>query len=480
MNAMRTRLMLRIAGEIGLKSARTRRRFLRYLVRNVKAALERTGVAGEVENRWSRLFVDIPEPERAREALSRVFGVHSVAEVAVLPASSLDELVAGATDLFRDRVAGRTFAVRARRRGEVAYGARDVAVHLGAALLPHSAGVDLNEPDVEVALEIRDGTAHAVIEATAGPGGLPIGSGGRAVALFSGGFDSPVAAWMAMRRGTTVEFVVCDIGGCAQTDSALEVARELVTTWTPGIEPRVHVVDLVPVIAALRERVNPRIRQVLLKRAMYRVATLIARETRADAIVTGESLGQVSTQTLRNLAVAEEAAGVPILRPLIGMDKEEIIARARRIGTHDASVRVREYCAIATGRVETAARLREVLTAEGQVDESFIAAAVWNRRVVDLLTWQPERLPHVVEDVPENAVIVDVREADEGATVGDVRKPFSDLDRWVDELDRDATYLFVCTVGARSEVAAGEARARGYDAFSLAGGMTRLPSGRAA
>jgi thiamine biosynthesis protein ThiI len=480
MDAMSRRLMLKIAGEIGLKSARTRRRFLRHLVRNVRAALERAGIAGEVENRWSRLFVDTDQPERAREALSPVFGLHSVSEVAVLPAHTLDVLVDAATDLYRDRVAGRTFAVRARRRGELGYRSRDVAVDLGAALLPHSAGVDLDHPDVEVAMEIRDGVANAVLDAAAGPGGLPIGSGGRAVALFSGGFDSPVAAWMAMRRGTAVQLVVCDIGGCAQTDAALEVARKLVTTWAPGVEPRVHVVDLVPVIAALRERVDPRIRQVLLKRAMYRAATLIVRETRGEAIVTGESLGQVSTQTLRNLAVAEEAAGVPVLRPLIGMDKEEIIARARRIGTHDASLRVREYCAIASGRVETAARLREILTAEGKVDDSFIAAAVWNRRDVDLLTWQPERLPHVVEDVPEGAVIVDVREPDEGKTLGDVRKPFSDLDRWIDDLARDTIYLFVCTVGARSEVAAGEARARGYDAYSLAGGITRLPAGRAA
>jgi thiamine biosynthesis protein ThiI len=480
MSAMSTRLMLKIAGEMGLKSARTRRRFLRHLIRNVNAALERAGVSGDVENRWSRLFVNTDQPVRAREALERVFGLHSVAEVAVIPATRLDELVGAATDLYRHRVAGKTFAVRARRRGELGYGSRDVAVRLGAALLPHSAGVDLDDPEVEVALEIRDGVAHAVLGAAAGPAGLPVGSGGRAVALFSGGFDSPVATWMAMRRGTTVELVVCDIGGCAQTDSALSVARQLVATWAPGIEPKAHVVDLAPVIAALRQRVEPRIRQVLLKRAMYRAATLVARQTGAEAIVTGESLGQVSTQTLRNLAVAEEAAGIPVLRPLIGMDKEEIIARARRIGTHDASVRVREYCAIATGRVETAARLREILTAEGQVDEAFIAEAVSNRRIVDLLVWQPERLEHVVEDVPEGAVIVDVREPDEGKTIGDVRKPFSDLDRWIDDLDRETTYLFVCTVGARSEVAAGEARARGYDAYSFAGGITRLPAGRAA
>lgn len=471
--------MLRIAGEIGTKSSRTRRRFLRHLTRNVRAALDREAVPGRVVPRWSRLFVDADEPERAREVLARVFGLHSVAEVAVLPFEGLDDLVRAAADVYRPVVGGRTFAVRARRRGEVPFSSRDVAVALGDALRPASAGVDLEEPEVEVALEIGPGEAHAILRSTPGPGGLPVGSGHRAVALFSGGFDSPVAAWMAMRRGTALDLLVCDLGGCAQTDAALEVAREMASRWAPGIEPRAHVVDLTPVIAALRERVDARIRQVLLKRAMYRAGTLLARELGADALVTGESLGQVSTQTLKNLAVAEEAAGVPVLRPLIGMDKEEILDRARRIGTHDASLRVREYCAIAAGPVETAARLRQVLTAEGRVDEAFIAAAVSNRRVLDLLAWQPERPEHVVEEVPEGAVIVDVREPGEGRTVGDLRMPFHDLDRWIHELDRSATYLFVCTVGARSEVAAGEARARGIAAYSLAGGLTRL-GGRAA
>ena len=136
-------------------------------------------------------------------------------------------------------------------------------------------------------------------------------------------------------------------------------------------------------------RVEPRLRQVVLKRAMHRAGTLLAEELGADALVTGESLGQVSTQTLRNLAVAEEAAGVPLIRPLIGMDKEEIIARARRIGTHDASERVREHCHISTGRVETAARLRDVVTAEHRVDEAFVAGAVRDRRTVGVRSWRP-------------------------------------------------------------------------------------------
>ena len=188
--------------------------------------------------------------------------------------------------------------------------------------------------------------------------------------------------------------------------------------WAPGREPRAHIVDLTAVVASLRARVEPRLRQVVLKRAMHRAGTLLAEELGADALVTGESLGQVSTQTLRNLAVAEEAAGVPLIRPLIGMDKEEIIARARRIGTHDASERVREHCHISTGRVETAARLRDVVTAEHRVDEAFVAGAVRDRRTVGVRSWRPGPPPaHVAAEVPEGAVVVDVREPEEGVTV---------------------------------------------------------------
>jgi thiamine biosynthesis protein ThiI len=471
------RLMLKIAGEIGTKSAPTRRRFLRVLASNARAALDRRGVDARVEPRWSRLMVEAEDLGGARDALGSVFGLHSIAEVVTVPFRDLDDLVEKVEPLYRDRVAGRTFAVRARRSGQHAFGSPDVAVRLGAALLPASAGVDLDAPDVEVRLEIAGREVHCLLDTWPGSGGLPLGTGGRGVALFSGGFDSPVAAWMAMRRGTELDLLVCDLGGCGETDAALEVARDLTDRWTPGREPRAHVVDLTAVVASLRARVEPRVRQVVLKRAMYRAGTLLAQDLGADAVVTGESLGQVSTQTLRNLAVAEEAAGVPVIRPLIGMDKEEIIARARRIGTHDASERVQEHCHISTGRVDTAARLRDVVTAELRVDEGFVVAAVRNRRTVDLRSWRPGPPPgHVVEEIPEGAVVIDVREPDEGPTVGSVRLPFSRAAEWTPGLEPTGRYVFVCSAGTRSEMVAHELRGRGIEAFSLAGGTARLRS----
>jgi tRNA uracil 4-sulfurtransferase len=468
-------LVLKIAGEIGTKSSRTRRRFLRVLGRNVRAALDRAGVRGTVESRWSRLLVRAEDREAAREVLQRVFGLHSVSEARVVPFATLQELVAGAAEVYRDRVAGRTFAVRPRRSGEHPFRSIDVATALGSALLPHSAGVDLDHPEVEVPVDVVDGTAYVSLETRRGAGGLPIGVGGRVAALFSGGFDSPVATWMAMRRGMAVDLVVCDLGGCGQVDAALEVARELATRWGPGVEPAAHVVDLSTVVAALRAQVRPAIRQVVLKRAMYRAGSLLAQRLGAEALVTGEALGQVSTQTLRNLSVAEDAAAVPVLRPLIGMDKEEIMSRARAVGTHDASVRVQEHCNISTGPVETAAHLGDVVNAEGRIDESFVVAAADRARSVDLVSWAPGPAPeHVVSSVPDGAVVVDVREPEEGPDAGDLRLPFSRSGEWMSTLDRARSYLFVCSHGNRSELVAHELRRRGVDAYSLAGGVAGL------
>src|SRR5918996_1662017 len=405
-------LVLKIAGEIGTKSARTRRRFLRTLTGNVRAALRRAGIRAETEPRWSRVLVRTDSPDAAADVLGRVFGLHSVSDAAVIRFGSLDELVAEAAELSRERVAGRTFAVRPRRSGEHAFRSIDVAV------------------------EMVDDPAYLTLDRRPGAGGLPVGVGGRAVALFSGGFDSPVAAWMAMRRGMAIDLATCDLGGCGQIDAALEVARELATRWAPGVEPRAHVIDLAPAVAALRARVEPGIRQVALKRAMYRAGTILAERLRADALVTGEALGQVSTQTVRNLAVAEDAAGVPVLRPLIGMDKEEILARARDIGTHDASLRVQEHCNIASGRVETAARLRHVIGAEGRLDDSFVEEAARAAVEIDLTTWQPGAPPgHVLDAPPEGAVVVDVREVEEGPLAGDLRLPFSRVSEWSDGLE---------------------------------------------
>lgn len=476
------RLLVRLDGEVCTKSPRTRRRFLGVLIRNARSALRRAGVPGEVRQEWTRLVVSTPAPAAARDVLSRVFGVHSVHETLPVPYTALADLVEGLVPLYAERVAGRSFAVRAKRREPAPFRSHDLAVELGAALRPLADRVDLDDPDVEVVVEVHADHADAVLEVSPGVGGLPLGTGGRAVALFSGGFDSPVAAWRVMRRGTQLDLLICDLGGCGQMDEALAVAKELALRWTAGMEPRFWVVDLAPVVLALTQRVDSRLRQILLRRAMYRAGSCLAEQIGASAILTGESLGQVSTQTLGNIRTCEEAATVPVLRPLIGMGKDEIIGQARAIGTYQTSSKVQEHCSISPGKVETWSSPARIDAVERSVDaepltEGWIRAAVERRRLVELRSWTPGALPDlVVQSVPEGAVVVDVREPEEGPTAGDLRLPFSRAGELLDGLDPGRAYVLVCASGQRSYTIARELERRGFTAYSLAGGVKSLRS----
>lgn len=480
----RRRVLVRLAGELGTKSPRTRRRFLNALVSNGAHALRAAGLHGSVRQEWSRIWADVPEGEAAaaRQAMARLFGVRSAIEVLEVGFDSLDELVDRLAPLYAEQVRGHTFGVQARRAGTASVDPHDVAVALGAALLPVSAGVDLDHPQVPVPVLIGTGRAYACREETIGPGGLPLGSGGLTLALMSGGFDSPVATWQVMRRGVEVELVHFDLGGGGQVEAALTVARQLVTTWVPGRSVRIHVIDLAPLVQALQRDCDRRLRQVLLKRAMYRAASLLAHELGAEALVTGEALAQVSTQTLRSLAVCEAAADLPVLRPLIGMDKNDIIREARRIGTFEASERVQEHCSIAgVGPVITWPHRDAVESAESLVSEAATDAwtleRIAERQTFDLARWEPTAAAPSpeVDRVPEGALVVDVREPWEGDPFGDLQLPYSVALEQLHLLDADREYVLVCPAGTRSAALATRLRELGYRASSLRGGMERLP-----
>ena len=342
------RFIVRLAGEVANKSNRTRRRFHKQLVANLKDALTSSGTRATVRDRWSRLFVTVPRAD-AMAAATRVFGISSFSEVDAAVPADLDTIVRVGHESYREAVTGRRYAVAARRTGRHSFSSRDVCVQLGAALNPYGT-VDLTSPEVTVSVEVRDDRAYLFSRRTEGPGGLPLGVQGRAVCLISGGFDSAVAAWLLLKRGVALDYVFCNLAGPAFERSVIQVTRVLADHWSYGDRPRIHIVDFGDAVRDLQSRVTPRYWQVVLKRLMYRAAEQVGSEVGADALVTGEALGQVSSQTLRNLRAIEAAVTLPVLRPLVGFDKEEIIRIAKRIGTAALSARVREYCAILEGQ----------------------------------------------------------------------------------------------------------------------------------
>ena len=474
--------VLRLSGELSTKARATRRRFLGQLVQNLREALAAEGVPAQVERAHERVYL-VPADARAVELATRVFGVQSISLAERTAFDDLADLVARSAERFAADVAGRSFAVRARIVGgseTAAFGARDVERELGTALLPGARRVDLSAPEVTVRVEVHRGQAHLFRDSLPGAGGLPLGTEGRAVALVSGGFDSAVAAWQLLRRGVRLDYVFCNLAGRTHELGALRVMKVIAERWSYGDRPRLHALDFRPVVRELMERSAPRLWQILLKREMLRAAERVARSVRGQAIVTGEALGQVSSQTLANLAAISEATALPIFRPLIGFHKDEIISLANRIGTGPLSAAVGEYCAIVPRRPATAARLADVRRAEEARDGGALEHALKTSVRIDLRDFDPDRellADLAVESVPAGATLLDLRTRDEFAAwhpEGALRLDFPEALRAYPSFARDREYVVYCEHGLKSAHLVEQMRQEGLRAHHFRGGARAL------
>ena len=472
-------ILLRL-GEITIKSKRTRRRFENILVNNIKDALNYNNINDyKIYREWGRIYIETSD-RRALEVLRRVFGIKSLSPVTCIKFTHLKDLVEQIKPLVVDKIRNKTFAVRARRVGEHDYTSMDIAKELGAALIEYSRGVDLNNPEVEVGVEVRWNRAYVYTEVIKGYGGLPIGTEGRVVSLVSGGFDSAVAAWYMLKRGAMVDYLLCNLGGLAHERGVLSVLKVLADKWSYGYRPVLYIVDFRPLVKEIMSKCNINLFNIILKRYMYRAAQRIAHSIGAEAIVTGESLGQVSSQTLTNLEVSSRAVEIQILRPLIGMDKDEIIERAREIGTYEPSSLVEEFCALFVRHPKTRASLKEVLEEEAKIDRSVFEDIMSKVKSIDLKSLSREDLLPAdikIVNIPEDAIVIDLRDKEEYEKwhyPEAINIPLTDLVKTVSKLGRDKTYVLYCRAGAESLEGALLLRSMGYKAFSLKGPIERV------
>ncbi|MBW3553571.1 MAG: tRNA 4-thiouridine(8) synthase ThiI [Gemmatimonadetes bacterium] len=468
-------VLIRLAGEISIKSRTTRTAFIRRLRRNLEDALSSVGGGATLEAGWDRLYVRDASDE-VLAVLPRVFGISSFSPVERETAAALPSIVDAGEAVFSSGLGGKTFAVRARRAGEHSFSSRDVQVDLGARLLPYSAGVDLDDPQVTVRVEVRNERAYLFGDRIRGAGGLPLGTEGRAMSLISGGYDSAVSSWLMLKRGIALDYVFCNLGGDAYERAVVQVTKVLADEWSWGQRPRLHVVDFGKPLDALRASARESYWQVVLKRLMYRAANLVARERKAEAIITGEAVGQVSSQTLTNLRAIEPASELPVFRPLLGFDKDEIIERAQRIGTAGLSEQVKEYCAIAPGRPVTAATVAAVDREDARLDPAVVETAVAERKVLDLRALTPADLvaPYLfTSEIPDGAVVLDCRPEPQFRAwhvQGAEHRDEWELLRGFGRLDKGRRYVVVCAHGIQSAHIAEKMQQSGYEAYSFRGG----------
>lgn len=331
--------------EIALKRG-NRAYFENMLIRNMKTAAGR-GIECDIQKLSGRLALF---PRGGRDVggyakrLARVFGISNIA-IARRVKPKIEAIRDAAVEIatLKDF---RTFAIRARRGDKIAsMNSQDVNIDVGAAVQGATgARVDLETPEITIAIEILRDHAFVYADTVPGPGGLPIGTGGKVGCLISGGIDSPVAAWRMMKRGcepTFIHFHSAPFTGPESQDKVEDILLHILAGQPDAL------LIMVPFGGIQRRIVTgvpTKYRVVMYRRFMIRIASELARQRGLAALVTGEALAQVASQTLYNLAAIDDVAAIPILRPLIGMDKDEIVREARRIGTFDISIKPHDDC----------------------------------------------------------------------------------------------------------------------------------------
>ncbi len=394
-----TRTILVRYGEIGLKG-KNRALFENRLMDNLRAVIPREGI-GQVRKDRGRIFVD-PAPDADTEGLlsqiARTFGVVSTspARVVALEEDTIERAILSEARRAlhaRPNQSSLTFKVETRRPNKgYPYTSPQINAWLGAVVLRDLGdvfSVDVHAPDVLLQVEIRNHAAYIMGHTVRGPGGLPVGSSGRALLLMSGGIDSPVAAWQMMKRGLSIEaihFYTPPFTGPRARRKVEDLAAAL-APWGAGFT--LHLCHFTDPAVTLHERCPRRLHLTIMRRMMLRQASALARHLGLGALVTGDSLGQVASQTLENIVATDDASRVPVLRPLIGLDKEEIMDRARVADTYDISILPHEDCCtvFVPSDPKTMPSLQQVLDGERNLPEHLLGETV---QEVETLVFGPD------------------------------------------------------------------------------------------
>ena len=376
-------LLLKL-GEVVLKGL-NRRSFEDKLVNTVRRRMKNYG-SFQVYVRQSTIYV---EPQRedcdmeaAYTAARQIFGVVTVAR-AVPCEKDLNAIVETAKAyLAGEFAAAKTFKVESKRSDKQFHmNSIQISQAVGGELaeaVPHIK-VEVHKPDLTVYVEIREKHAYVHAPSVPGAGGLPVGTGGKAVSLLSGGLDSPVSSWMIARRGVELEmvhFVSPPYTSQQAQDKVLELARELTVYCGRML---VHIIPFTKIQEEIRRNCPEEYFTLIMRRFMMRISEAVAKKAGAHALVTGESLGQVASQTMMALGVTEDVTSMPILRPLIGTDKVEIIRLARQIGTYETSILPYEDCCTVFTPRHPAIRpnIEDVRAAESVLDiDALVAEAL--------------------------------------------------------------------------------------------------------
>ncbi len=465
------KFIIKLFPEIMIKSDSVRKRFIKILTSNIRNVLLRETENVAVIRNWD--FIEVrakvaEEVPMVLDLLQRTPGIHHILEVEEYPFETMHDIFEQTLAQVRPQLEGKTFCVRVRRKGKHEFRSLDVERYVGGGLNQHieSARVKLTQPDVTIRIDIEHDKMLLVKARHEGLGGYPIGTQEDVLSLISGGFDSGVSSYMLIRRGSRVHYCFFNLGGAAHEIGVKQMAYHIWSRYSTSHKVRFVAINFENVVGEILEKVDNGQMGVVLKRMMVRAASKVAQRFDIQAIVTGEALGQVSSQTLTNLRLIDKAADALVLRPLITHDKEQIIAMAKTIGTDDIAKSMPEFCGVISKNPTVKAIESRILEEEGHFNFDVLEEAVQQAKYLDIreIAQQTEQEVTSVEttsELDENDVILDIRSPEEteespftleGVTVKVL--PFYKLSSQFGSLDQSKQYLLYCQRGVMSKLQA--------------------------
>lgn len=476
------KFILRLFPEISIKSRPVRNRLIKVLTQNLSNVAMNHGFTIKVQPQWDKLIATVGEDESEKtrtmavRELSRVPGIHSFLEVKEFSFTKFEDIFEVAGPIYGPSLQGKSFAVRVRRRGNHEFTSQEAERMIGGMFKAHypNEGVNLNKPEVTINIEIEQEKAFVVTNKYQGMGGYPVGTQGIALSLISGGFDSGVSTYKAIHRGMKVNYLFFNMGGTAHEIGVKQESYFIWDRYAASNRVKFITVPFERIVGQILERTHHGVRGVILKRMMMRVASKVAAMIKAEALVTGESVGQVSSQTVTNLNHIDNVSECVVLRPLVMEDKQDIVDKAWEIGTAGFAESMPEYCGVISDHPNVCPSRDFVEEEEAKMESDLVEDAVAKAVFLDIKdipanTSKLEVEVETVSSLGRGDVILDVRSPDDAAKapLNDeehevIELPFYKVAAEFKKLDDLKTYALYCDQGVMSLMQARELKEMGH------------------
>ncbi|WP_299803523.1 tRNA uracil 4-sulfurtransferase ThiI [uncultured Shewanella sp.] len=475
------KFIVKLFPEIMMKSKPVRMRFTKMLETNIRNVLKKVDESAKVQRQWDKIMVMVPDDrpdlvEAFAERLACIPGIAHVLQVSVSTFTSVDDIYQQTLVAYKEQLVGKTFCVRVKRAGKHDFNSIEVERYVGGGLnqFTEAAGVRLKNPDMTVHLEIDNDNLYLIDKRIEGLGGFPMATQEDVLSLISGGFDSGVSSYQFIKRGSRTHYCFFNLGGDQHEIGVKQVAYHLWQKYGESHKVKFISVPFDPVVQEILERVDNGQMGVVLKRMMMRAAARVAQKMGIQALVTGEAMGQVSSQTLTNLNVIDRCTEQLILRPLIAMDKQDIINLSRQIGTEDFAKSIPEYCGVISQKPTVKAVLAKVEAEEAKFSEDLLDRVIADAEIIDIreiATQMDTKITstETVDAISAGEIIIDVRAPEEeeksplavdGIEVKAI--PFYKLATQFADLDKEKNYLLYCDRGVMSKLQALYLQEQGY------------------